>query len=114
MVRIEGRIILAIECSHCLQITSMKVYNEALYIDRCGACGQTFRAADDLVYQYESYANRIAHHESLHQMFQEVLEAAKLALEHWGQKVGKEALVRVLHKEEIVDAETGNVLRCPP
>lgn len=65
MARVEGRIILAIECGHCRHITGMKVYNETLYTDRCSACGQTFRAVDDLVHQYALFADRMAQEENV-------------------------------------------------
>jgi hypothetical protein len=108
MTRLEDRIILAIECGHCRQITGMRVYNNALLIDRCGSCGQDFPAVDDLVSQYESYAHRIEDHERLRQTLEKALEAMQMSLQYWGQGAGKEALLRVLHQAAVVDAEPGN------
>ena len=84
----------------------MKVYNKALFIDRCGACGQHFPVVDDLLFQYALYSNRIENHEPLRQTLEAARAAVKMALEHWGQKAGKEALTRVLHHEAGADAKT--------
>ena len=39
MAQYEDRVILAIECGHCRQLTGLQIYNDALYIVCCGACG---------------------------------------------------------------------------
>jgi hypothetical protein len=105
MMRMKDRIVLAIECGHCRQITGMKVYNKTLLIDRCGACGQNFPAVDDLLRQYALYSHRIEHHEPLRQTLEEARAAVQMALAHWGQQAGKEALTRVLPHETVANAE---------
>ena len=81
MAQGEDRIVLAIECGHCSQITGVQIYNGALRIVRCGMCGQIFHAADALVRQYQAYADHLARSEGLGRALQEAQEAMQFALE---------------------------------
>jgi hypothetical protein len=92
----EDRIVLAVECGYCSQITGVPVYNGTLRIARCGGCGKVFRTTEALVHQYQTYAERIEKYDSLLQALQEAREAIALALQHWGRKAGKEALSQAL------------------
>jgi hypothetical protein len=103
MAQGEDRIVLAIECGHCSQITGVQIYNGALRIVRCGMCGQIFHAADALVRQYQAYADHLARSEVLGRALQEAQEAMQFALEHWGRKAGKEQLSRALSTRHGVD-----------
>jgi transcription elongation factor Elf1 len=103
MERSADHIVLAIECGHCRQITGIQVYNGALYIVRCGVCGQVFPTAEELVRQYQVYSARIASHEVLCQALHEAREAMTSALEHWGRKAGKEVLSQALSTGGVVD-----------
>ena len=93
----EDRIVLAVECGHCCQITPVSVYNDALYIVRCGNCGRTFAAAEALVHQYQTFAERIAQYDRLRRTLQAMRAAMTTALEQWGRKAGREALVQALN-----------------
>jgi uncharacterized Zn finger protein len=44
----EDRIVLAVECSRCQQLTSVPVYNGMRHIARCGACGHVYNAVEVL------------------------------------------------------------------
>ena len=96
MAQVEDRIVLAIECGQCRQITGVQVYRGALQIVRCGMCGQVFQAAGALVRQYQAYADHLARSEGLGQALQAAHEAMRFALEHWGHKAAKEQLSRAL------------------
>lgn len=99
----EDRVVLAIECGHCSQITGVQVRNGALYTVRCGVCGQDFPAAQELMRVYQMYAERLASYEILHQDLRRAQEAMTSALEHWGRKAGKEVLLQTLSTGQVVD-----------
>ena len=77
----EDRVVLAVECGACQQLTAVPTYDGAQQIARCGSCGGRFHAAETLMNQYQTSAERLAKYDTLMQALQEVQHAMTAALE---------------------------------
>ena len=99
MAMSKDRVVLAVECGACQQITPVPTYDGALRIARCGSCGRAFQPAGELLEQYHTSAQHIAEYDVLLKALHEARQAMTSALAHWGRKAGKEALSQALRAE---------------
>ncbi|GIX48087.1 MAG: hypothetical protein KatS3mg131_2298 [Candidatus Tectimicrobiota bacterium] len=90
------RVVLAVECGRCQQLTRVSGYGGALYLARCSGCGRPFPAAEALLRQYQEAAERLAGYAALEQALAQARAAMATALAQWGRKAGREALVQAL------------------
>jgi hypothetical protein len=93
------RVVLAVECGACQQITAVPTYDGVLHIARCGSCGRAFQPVEELMDQYQTSAQRIAEYDVLRKALHEARQAMTTALAQWGRKAGKEALSEALSVE---------------